>query len=628
MAGTNLLGEDFRLTRAMEGLSPLATASPVFGKIGAALEHLLSAPPEKRGGALLDTLALVDAVVYTQGKTGCSGTLEPLPHGVGACQPLTYTQLQPLLEALSGTGSGRYAVITEFWQTHPEYFSDYRVLPLLVKGLGDRYSTLADDNRDRLIRLGPVSIPLLKEGFDPAGKREMLYRVMVLDALAGAAENDFYRAHLPNAKREVRGALISALQHHPDNLPLLLELCQKERKEDNRRRTWRALAQFESPEVEAALKQLPQTDWELAMYTLAHTNTSIASRLTAQLFEEELALFDADPDRPLTAEHTPRFQKLLDALYGKTGPEVCQLYRHAAALTPVLERPLYGGRQPPRYMRFPLYNAPNREGHLFGLRLAWTLAHTLMLHPDGALCNVALEFYEQDRSTHFAPALVAQLHRLSSGESYQWAVEQMPQNAVLRQSAIQTCIEVLGRLVWSSPQQTYGFKNWMVDYNDRLCWHTTPIPNLDVRWFSLFAQSPDQAYAVLLRLLHQREAIPNLPPQVLECLYEQTLQANNFSRALDAISILCAQRWSDWDDFAVKWANSREARAMGVNFWEVFRLLENLPIPPDKKADQLQTIHDLMVSKKLKVCAYQSWLDGRAVEQIALWKQQASTSTS
>ena len=79
VAGANLLGEDFRLKRAMEGLAPLAAASPVFGKISAALEGLLSAPPEGRGGRLLDALSLVDAVAYTQGKTGCPGALEPLP---------------------------------------------------------------------------------------------------------------------------------------------------------------------------------------------------------------------------------------------------------------------------------------------------------------------------------------------------------------------------------------------------------------------------------------------------------------------------------------------------------------------------------------------------------------------
>ena len=36
IAGTGLLGEDFRLQRAAEALKPLAGASPVFGKIAVA----------------------------------------------------------------------------------------------------------------------------------------------------------------------------------------------------------------------------------------------------------------------------------------------------------------------------------------------------------------------------------------------------------------------------------------------------------------------------------------------------------------------------------------------------------------------------------------------------------------
>ena len=46
MAGTSLIGEDFRLQRAAENLKPLAAASPVFAKIAAGLDKLLAAPAE------------------------------------------------------------------------------------------------------------------------------------------------------------------------------------------------------------------------------------------------------------------------------------------------------------------------------------------------------------------------------------------------------------------------------------------------------------------------------------------------------------------------------------------------------------------------------------------------------
>ena len=176
-AGTGILNEDFRLRRAREGLAPLAAASPVFAKIDAGLETLLTAPAEKRGGALLDVLALVDAVVYTQASVGMTGELEPLPPGAGRYQEVSYGQLRPLLEALTGTGGGRYHVIEETVSLHPEYFADYRVIPALVAGLGDSYGELADLNARILARQGPEILPLLEAGFDPAGGRTMARRV-------------------------------------------------------------------------------------------------------------------------------------------------------------------------------------------------------------------------------------------------------------------------------------------------------------------------------------------------------------------------------------------------------------------------------------------------------------------
>lgn len=260
VAGTGILNEDFRLKRAREGLAPLAAASPVFAKISAGLEALLAAPPEKRGGALLDVLALVDAVVYTQASAGMAGELEPLPHGVGTCQEVSYGQLRPLLEALTGTGGGRYNLIKEAFANHPEYFADYRVIPALVAGLGDSYGELADLNADILGRQGPGILPLLEAGFDPAGGRGMARRVEVMSRAAGAQANDFFLAQLPQAKKEIRLAIIDALGCQEANAPLLLELCRTERKGVARDLAHRALARLNRPEGEAYLAEQADHD--------------------------------------------------------------------------------------------------------------------------------------------------------------------------------------------------------------------------------------------------------------------------------------------------------------------------------------------------------------------------------
>ena len=138
IAGTGLLSEDFRLRRAADSLKPLAEASPVFAKLSAGVEKLLSAPPEVRGGQLLDVLALADAVAYTQGSTGLAGELAPLPTGGGTYVPISCGQIQPLLTALTATGSGRVETAKSAWEVHPEFFTDFRILPALISGLGDK----------------------------------------------------------------------------------------------------------------------------------------------------------------------------------------------------------------------------------------------------------------------------------------------------------------------------------------------------------------------------------------------------------------------------------------------------------------------------------------------------------
>ncbi|MDE6955696.1 MAG: HEAT repeat domain-containing protein [Oscillospiraceae bacterium] len=250
IAGVSLLGEDFRLQRGLESLKPLAAASPVFGKIDAGLAKLLSVPADQRPGLLLDVLALVDAVAYTQAKTGMEGELEPLPVGSGQYRQISYGQIQPLLAALTTTGGGRVEVVNSAWERCADDFLDYRVLPALVGGLGDSYGEMADLCAQLLKKLGPSVVPVLKKGFDPAGKREMARRVEVLAAVEGAEAAPWLREILPGAKKDVRAAVIRALGADSGDVSLLLELVKAERG-DSRDAALEALARQDGAEVRA-----------------------------------------------------------------------------------------------------------------------------------------------------------------------------------------------------------------------------------------------------------------------------------------------------------------------------------------------------------------------------------------
>ena len=302
IAGTGLLGEDFRLQRAAESLKPLAAASPVFGKIDGGLRALLSAPAGERSGRLLDLLALVDAVAYTQGKTGMAGELEPLPTGGGTFQQISYGQLSPLLTALTTTGGGRLEIIQSAWEDHPEFFTDYRVLPAVVDGLGDSYGEIAELNAKILKQSGPAALPLLKEGFDPAGNRAMARRVEVISALEGAGATPWLREVLPQAKKDVRAAVLTALGKDAKNLSLLLELAQTE-KGANRDAVLKALAGQEGEPVASFWAREVEKHSQSVKF-LEPSNEEWAIQLVASGLRQRLEQFLDGGKRPSYEEGT------------------------------------------------------------------------------------------------------------------------------------------------------------------------------------------------------------------------------------------------------------------------------------------------------------------------------------
>ena len=150
IAGANLLSEDFRLRRALEAFKPLETASPVFAKVGQLTAQLLSPDCSCPQLALLDAIALLDAVVCTLAAVDAEGKVETadLFCVAGDTRSVTIhapcSQIKGLIEALTTSGSGHYAYVEELYNTRPWIFKDYRVKYAMVKALGASYSELAD----------------------------------------------------------------------------------------------------------------------------------------------------------------------------------------------------------------------------------------------------------------------------------------------------------------------------------------------------------------------------------------------------------------------------------------------------------------------------------------------------
>lgn len=333
IAGTNLLSEDFRLKKAAEGFSALSAASPVFTKINAMTEKLLS---DNSPESLLDTITLVDAVITTLGTSEVKGELEALPDNGNSSVIVNapYSQLSTVLDALTTSGGGQYNAFMEVKNNNPELLNDYRVKSALVKGLGASYAELAAEVAHTLMNMGKEMLPLLKRDFDPNGKKEMLMRVRVIENLGGAEENDFYLEQLENAEKDVRKALIYALRHDEGNIDKLIELTKTEKGKAKTAALY-ALASFDSEKAAAFIEEYAKKKPVEVIELMEQVSSEWSSKLTARLIDEllvddkgnKITLSQAANIDKVKLKSKTDFWHLNSAMFGKFGADIEKLYR-------------------------------------------------------------------------------------------------------------------------------------------------------------------------------------------------------------------------------------------------------------------------------------------------------------
>ena len=466
IAGTGLLSEDFRLTRAAEQLKPLGAASPVFGKIDAGLEKLLSAPAGERAGLLLDLLALADAVAYTQGRTGAEGDLEPLSAGQGQYQELSYSQLSPLLTALSTTGSGRMEIVQSSWENHPEFFTDFRILPAVVAGLGDSYGEVSTLCANILKEMGPAVLPLLREGFDPAGKKEMARRVEVISAIEGAEATTWLREVLPQTKKDVRAAVIAALGADPKNISLLLELAQTERG-GNRDAVLEALAKQDGAEIEVFWKR-EVAEHSQSMKLLEPISTDWAIELVTAGLRERLEKFLDGEEHP-TYEEGTEITSWCWTLGKKNSPVMLGFWRWADSHMEEIDR---------------IVDEKNRS-FFFGVKLTDRLRDIMRLTGPGPLREFCLELFDRrpEMTRYLYISFLASLLSLPAAGVFEkfapYILTEEPDKDAERKKTLNTVLlRALGDVWWHHQEKKY------VVFGGQ----PTAQP-LDVRWIERLTQA-------------------------------------------------------------------------------------------------------------------------------------------
>lgn len=452
LAGTNLLSEDFRLKRAAEAFAPLEPVSPVFSKIGQLVRELLALEQADKEGALLDAITLVDAVLCTQGAVAVEGDVEPiLEKGSGSVViNAPYSALKTLLDALSSSGSGHYSYVLDAHDEHPELFSDYRIKAAMVQALGASYAELADTVAKWLKEEGTEILPLLQKGFNPKGKKEMVRRIQVMEAVdvnvvnGETQANEFYVRMLPEAEKEVRQTLIYALRHSPKNVELLLDLTKTE-KGNARKMAYYALAYIEDEKAETTFREYYRKNPVDAMMYLVYVKTAWASEFVAESLKEQLNHWSAVAGQSadsaegwMSDEQAELLKATLQALPGKSGSGICEVFSMAANLEDRLKY-LFEDKKRVWIGTLPALepNMKLKEHHLTFEKIIPILLHqALYIHPEKDLCELAIKLYEAEgrkegkRRDYFPAAVLAML--LTNNDCCDWLEQQLGKKKFLK----------------------------------------------------------------------------------------------------------------------------------------------------------------------------------------------------
>ena len=99
----------------------------------------------------------------------------------------------------------------------------------MIHGLSDKYSEISYIITEELKKQGKEVIPLLKDDFDPQGKRDMVLRFDIISTLCKEEENDFYKYCIENGSKEIKEIAIEALKYSQDNIDYILDLTKTEK---------------------------------------------------------------------------------------------------------------------------------------------------------------------------------------------------------------------------------------------------------------------------------------------------------------------------------------------------------------------------------------------------------------
>lgn len=226
-AGCDSIQEDFRLKRAVEGMTPLAQANKTFARLQDMCAKLFTEPEPAL--LLADCIALADALAvaqgyYTNAEESHASTLE---YDVECNMEAGWRSVRSLWAAILTKSP-------HLKQLDPHEYAllgDPRILEQFISASGEKSENISAFAEKMCAAYGTSIVPLLKNSLDLSDEKCPGMQVEYVAEVAGSAENDWYLSLAENeeAPQAVRIKAIQALGRDSKNALRLLDFCRTEK---------------------------------------------------------------------------------------------------------------------------------------------------------------------------------------------------------------------------------------------------------------------------------------------------------------------------------------------------------------------------------------------------------------
>ncbi|MDR0227585.1 MAG: HEAT repeat domain-containing protein [Flavobacteriaceae bacterium] len=146
IAGSKFAPNDPRLKKLVPTLDAMAQKAAVFKKLSENVTTLIESNEQESAQHLFEVGNLLYAILYTQAEQKIESTTEqkeltPLVSLNNSSTRLKFSQLKPVIEALSQSNPGRYEIIREAFEN--KLLIDSRFYPYVAKAVNDKYADLS-----------------------------------------------------------------------------------------------------------------------------------------------------------------------------------------------------------------------------------------------------------------------------------------------------------------------------------------------------------------------------------------------------------------------------------------------------------------------------------------------------